>query len=310
MFGDIARILISVSDNRNNIVPTCDFVVLEPIVERLRDARAEFLNIVDRIYERGDRISDVDHDDLPVCLAAVVGRYTAQNLGLADLAKVTWVLADVEEVDGVVVARFVDEGMADVGIFPGLGNLLSCCQSWPVCCVLESTRLGNTHRPINKRIAPMRPYTLNEPRRVITVVVENWRQRLATLELDLAVCPAWNFNYSIDDGRIVFVRVQGDVVPEGDGVAFVQEPDSPVEGVASADFSQADGVVVEFAIVWAGVGTRGVVAFVRRTGRLWWLGYHFVLGNFGWARRWSSVYCSSQSGDENSTRRVHFRRVN
>ena len=34
-----------------------------------------------------------------------------------------WVLTDVKEVDGVVVAWFVDEGVVDVGVFPRLGDL-------------------------------------------------------------------------------------------------------------------------------------------------------------------------------------------
>jgi predicted ATP-dependent serine protease len=36
---------------------------------------------------------------------------------------VAWVLADVEEVDRVVVAGFVGEGVAEVGVLPGLGDL-------------------------------------------------------------------------------------------------------------------------------------------------------------------------------------------
>jgi hypothetical protein len=39
------------------------------------------------------------------------------------LAEVAWVLTDVEEVNGVVVTRFVDEGVVDVGVFPCLGDL-------------------------------------------------------------------------------------------------------------------------------------------------------------------------------------------
>jgi hypothetical protein len=38
---------------------------------------------------------------------------------------VAWVLTNVEEVDRVVVAGFVGEGVADVGVFPGLGDLVS-----------------------------------------------------------------------------------------------------------------------------------------------------------------------------------------
>jgi hypothetical protein len=83
----------------------------------------------------------------------------------------------------------------------------------------------------------MRPHALHKPRRVISVVVENRRQGLFALDLDLAVCPAWDLDDSVDDGRVVFVRVERDVVPEGNGVAFVQQPDPPVESVTSADLA-------------------------------------------------------------------------
>lgn len=42
---------------------------------------------------------------------------------MADLTKVARILTNIEEVDGVVVAGLVDEGVVDVGIFPCLGDL-------------------------------------------------------------------------------------------------------------------------------------------------------------------------------------------
>ena len=39
------------------------------------------------------------------------------------MTEVAGVLPDVEEVDGVVVAGFVDERVVDVGVFPCLGDL-------------------------------------------------------------------------------------------------------------------------------------------------------------------------------------------
>ena len=155
-------------------------------------------------------------------------------------------MPDVEEVDRVVVAGFVGEGVADVGVFPGLGDLVSpsALLSFTVSGEVQGIgwikvgeRTCSTHRSINKRITPMRPHALHKPRLVIPVVVENRRQRLFALDLDLAICPAWDLNHGVDDGRVVFVRVQRDVVPEGNGVAFVQQPDPPVESVASADFA-------------------------------------------------------------------------
>lgn len=186
------------------------------------------------------------------------------------------------------------------GIFFSLG--VSCCLLLPG---MKASGNRKTHRPIHKRITPMRPHTLHKPRSSLAIVVENRRQRLFALDLDFPICPARDFDNGIDDGGVVLVRVQRNVMPEGDGVAFVKQPDSPVEGVAGADFAQADGVVVEFAVVGAGVCAGcwvGVVAFGGRTRRFGW---SFVSWRFQWTGRWSGVDCCCKSGDEKSMRCVH-----
>lgn len=83
----------------------------------------------------------------------------------------------------------------------------------------------------------MRPHALDKPRLVIPVIVEDRRQMLFALDFDLAIRPAWNFDDGVDDGGVVFVGIERDVVPERDWVAFVQQPDPPVESVAGADFA-------------------------------------------------------------------------
>lgn len=151
----------------------------------------------------------------------------------------------------------------------------------------------------------MRPHTLHKPRSSLPIIVEDRRQRLFALNLDFPICPTRDLDNGIDDGGVVLVGVERDVVPERDGVAFVQQPDSPVEGVAGADFAEADCAVVEFAIAWAGVCAGcwvGVVAFGGRTGRFGW---SFVSWRFQWTGRRSGVDCCCKSGDEESMRRVH-----
>jgi len=154
-----------------------------------------------------------------------------------------------------------------------------------------------TYRPINKRIRSMRPHALHKPRRIIPVVMKNRRQRLAALELDLAVCPAWDFNDGIDNGRIILVRVQRHVMPERDRLAFVQQPDPPIESVAGADFAEAESVVVEFGGGAGGVGAGCVIVVEAFAGWTRRFGEDFVFGEFGWVRRRSGIYCCSQSGN-------------
>ena len=91
----------------------------------------------------------------------------------------------------------------------------------------------------------MRPHTLHKPRSSLPIIVENRRQRLFALNLDFPICPTRDLDNGIDDGGVVLVGVERDVVPERDGVAFVQQPDSPVEGVAGEGHVDDVGAVVD-----------------------------------------------------------------
>ena len=55
------------------------------------------------------------------------------------------------------------------------------------------------------------------------------------------------------------VHDQTCIMPKAYRLALVQQPDPPVESVASADFSQTDGGVVEFAVVCSVVRASGSV---------------------------------------------------
>ena len=57
----------------------------------------------------------------------------------------------------------------------------------------------------------MRPYGLNEARSVVAVIVENWGQRLLALDFDLAIGPTRDLDDSVDDRRVVLVRVERDL---------------------------------------------------------------------------------------------------
>ena len=61
-----------------------------------------------------------------------------------------------------------------------------------------------------------------------TLLTEDGIQWLRTADLDLAVLPTGDFDDDVDDAGLAGVWVQWHVVPEGDGLAFVLEPDSPV----------------------------------------------------------------------------------
>jgi hypothetical protein len=71
--GDIARILVRIACDRDHIVATRDFVVLEPVVASGGDARAEFIDVFDGVHVWRDWVVDVNYQNLPVGLTAVVG---------------------------------------------------------------------------------------------------------------------------------------------------------------------------------------------------------------------------------------------
>ena len=200
--SDIASVLVRIAGDRNNIVTACDFVVLEPVVESSGHAGTVILNVFDCVHIRCDRVVDVDHHDLPVSLAAVVGSNATEDLGLSDLAEVAGILADVEEVNGIVVAWLVDEGVFEVRVFPclrDLGLLVACSRV---------TLAGCTYRAVDERVGSVRPYGLYKARSALAVVVEDRGQRLLALDFDLAVSPTRDLDDRVDDLGVVLIRVQ------------------------------------------------------------------------------------------------------
>ena len=128
---------------------------------------------------------------------------------MSDLAEVAGVLADVEEVDRVVVAWFVDERVVDVGVLPCLWDLEDMLVGVELCGV--EVVGGRTYGTIDKRITPMRPHRLYESRRASTIIVENWSQRHFALDFDRAVSPAGDFDDGVDDGGVILVWIERDL---------------------------------------------------------------------------------------------------
>lgn len=78
------------------------------------------LDVLDVVELGCQRVVDIDDDDLPVSLLLIEERHDAENLDLLDLARVTDELADLADIERVVVALGLGLGVDDVGVFPGL----------------------------------------------------------------------------------------------------------------------------------------------------------------------------------------------
>lgn len=82
-------------------------------------------------------------------------------------------------------------------------------------------------RSIQEWIRLVRPDTLDKPGRVILFVMEDGIQWLRAPDFDLAVCPAGDLDDEVDDLLVAVFGVERHVVPEGDWLAVVLEPDAP-----------------------------------------------------------------------------------
>lgn len=81
------------------------------------------LDVLDVVELGCQRVVDIDDDDLPVGLLLIEERHDAENLDLLDLAGVTDELADLADVERVVVALGLGLGVDDVGVFPSLAGV-------------------------------------------------------------------------------------------------------------------------------------------------------------------------------------------
>lgn len=97
-----------------------DLVDAEPLVGGADEARQVALHILDVVELRGERVVDVDHNDLPVRLALVEQGHHTEHLDLLDLARVADLLADLDHVERVVVTLGLGVGVHRVRVLPGL----------------------------------------------------------------------------------------------------------------------------------------------------------------------------------------------
>lgn len=78
------------------------------------------LDVLNVVEFRSKRVVYVNNDDLPVSLLFVKESHDAENLDLLDLPSVTDKLANLANVERVVVALGLGLRVDDVGILPGL----------------------------------------------------------------------------------------------------------------------------------------------------------------------------------------------
>ncbi len=61
------------------------------------------LNVLDIVELRGQRVVDIDHDDLPIGLLLIKESHDTEDLDLLDLSRVADELADLADIKRVII---------------------------------------------------------------------------------------------------------------------------------------------------------------------------------------------------------------
>ena len=97
-----------------------DLVDPEPLICGSDETGEVPLDILNVVQFWGQGVIDIDDDDLPVGLAFVKKGHDTKHLDLLDLTNVSELLADLADVQGVVVTPGFGLGVYLIGVFPGL----------------------------------------------------------------------------------------------------------------------------------------------------------------------------------------------
>jgi len=117
-----------------------DFVDAEPLIGGAEKARQVSLDILDVVELGGERVVDVNDDDLPVSLALVEQSHDTEDLDLLDLTGLGDELTNLADVERVVVTLSLGLGVGDVGVLPGLDRPSAELQC--VNCMRSRSYLG------------------------------------------------------------------------------------------------------------------------------------------------------------------------
>lgn len=105
-----------------------DLVDSEPLIGSSQQTRKVSLNILDIVELGSQWVVDIDDNDFPVSLFLIQQGHDTKDLDLLDLTRVSDQLADLADVQWIVVTLGLGLGVDNVGILPSLksGQQLSC----------------------------------------------------------------------------------------------------------------------------------------------------------------------------------------
>lgn len=126
-------------------------------------------------------VVDVDDDDLPVGLLLVKESHDAQNLNLLDLPGVSNKLANLANVQWIVIALGLGLRVDGVGVFPGLSGRQLLMALPPAILGLDNTHAGEC--AVVPEITLMREAVANVSKLALLHILLDWVEELLLGEL-------------------------------------------------------------------------------------------------------------------------------
>lgn len=217
------------------------------------------LDILDVVQLGGERVIDIDDNDLPVSLVLVEESHDTEDLDLLDLAGVADKLTNLADVERVVVTLGLGLGVDCIGVLPGLDT--KWCQSW--CSVSNSVKRPYLREGavvpevalVGEAVADVAELSLldillNGVEGLLLGDLLRSKQsvqaflhvrailRAGATYLKLGIGPAGDLNNHVEDG-LLLVGVQRDIVERRDGHAILLDVDAVLEGVRGSDLAKA-----------------------------------------------------------------------
>uniref|UniRef100_A0A182U5M9 Secreted protein n=1 Tax=Anopheles melas TaxID=34690 RepID=A0A182U5M9_9DIPT len=165
-----------------------DLVDLEPLDRGAQQPGEHRLHVADIVHLIGQRVVHVDRDNLPVRFALVDQRDRAEYFHLQHLAPLRNARANLEHIDGIVIALAAGVRVQVVRVLPGLRE-----------------------RTVVPDVAVVREAVGDEPQLALLHVLLDRVQALAQADFHLGVCPAGHLHHHVVHGSLI-VRVQWNVM--------------------------------------------------------------------------------------------------
>jgi len=202
-----------------------DFIDPEPFVGSSNKAREMALNILDVVQLGRKGILHVDHDDLPVGLAFVKEGHDTKDLDLLDLTNIADLLADLANVERIVVSLGLGFSVRLSRVFPGL-------------------REG----AIVPDVPVVREAVANVSQPTLLNILLDWVEGFLLGDLHLRVGPARDLNDHVEDA-IVLVSEERNVVEGRNNGSVLFNEHTMFKSVGRAN--KARGVLRSHALDWA-----------------------------------------------------------